>query len=125
MTDGKIWKDEVSCRTGTVEVSHTGDRRACEDRKGWRGHWHPTFGDRASILQGGEEEKVGLVGEGDVCFGVALSLEDFELDDRRWIDWATVRRSCSNVSIVQHIFILTVTHIWHPIRKPEPVQAAG
>ena len=47
--------------------------------------------DRSSKFQGGEEEEIGIVCESHVRFG--RSFVNLELDDWRWIDWATVRGS--------------------------------
>lgn len=90
MADRQIGEDEITSQVGTVQVGHTGDGHASED--GDLRHWrlHASVGNRASDLEGGEEEEVGVVGEGHI----ALALEDTQLDDGRRIDWSSIGRGC-------------------------------
>lgn len=98
MAHRQIWEDEVSCWIRAIKICHSSHRRSCQDREGWRYYRQPPLGYRASILQCGEEEEVGIMGEGNICSVVALALEDLELYDRRRIDWATIRRGLNEVS---------------------------
>ena len=75
VTDGQVGEEKVAGRHGTVEVGHPGDEHTRQHREGGRGLRHPALSDGTSRLEGGEEEEVGLVGEGDVFEGI-LSGED-------------------------------------------------
>ena len=50
------------------------------------------------MLQGGVEEEVGLVGEGDVLLVIAQAFKDAEVNNGRWIDRSAVGTGCSTVS---------------------------
>ena len=86
----QVRKDEISRGTGSVKIGHTSYWRTGQDGECRGCRRHAAFGHGACIFKRCEEEEVGIVLEGDVGFCVALALEDFEFDDRRWIDWAPV-----------------------------------
>lgn len=87
VTDGQIREDEVTSRAWAVQIGHTSDGGAGEDGEAGRGGRSAAAGGNGSgILQGGEQEEVGVVAEGDVL----LTLEDLELDNRRRVDRTAV-----------------------------------
>lgn len=64
--------------------------------------------------------------EGDICFVVALALENLELYHRRWVHRTTIRRGLDGVSNGRKYFelLIDVTHIWPPNRMLWPFPAA-
>ncbi|KAH9843457.1 hypothetical protein Tdes44962_MAKER07401 [Teratosphaeria destructans] len=114
MPDAEIREDEVAGGLGPVQVDHAGDGGAGEDG-GLTGLLlgHATVGDGAGLLEGGEQEVVGLHVEGDVPVGI-LPLEDLELDDRGRVDGAAVRRSWAGQSGVRDGGGKARTHTWRP-----------
>jgi hypothetical protein len=98
VTDGQIGEQEVASLDGTIEISHAGHGHTSEN---WRlvgsGSLDTAIGDDASMFQSGIEEEVGVILEGNVApLGLlpCRTLEDAQLDYRRWINRTTVGRSC-------------------------------
>jgi len=86
VTDRQVREDEVAGGSRTVEVGHACHRSASQDRKAGRRGRGTAWGDSAGILKTGVKEEVGVVAERDFL----VILEDAQLDNRRWVDGATV-----------------------------------
>jgi hypothetical protein len=88
----KIGEDEVAGFGWTVEISHARGRNTGKDR--WvvgSGSRDTAMGDRASMLETGIEEEVGVVIEGDVlAIFDSEAFNNSELDNGRRVDGSTV-----------------------------------
>lgn len=96
MTNGEIGEDEIASRRRTIKVGHASDWSTSQDGESWLGRrWNTALSEMASILEGGEEEEVCIVREGDVGIGIR-TFKDAKLDNWWWIDRTTIGRSCNN-----------------------------
>lgn len=94
MADGEVWKDKISSRRRPIQVGNTGDRHTGEDWTNGRLAGNAAVSDGAGVLQGREEEEVGIVGESDIGLVhliVEFGFEDSQFNDRRRINGTTVR----------------------------------
>lgn len=66
MPDGEVWEDEVAGLAGTVEVGDARHWDTGENRTRSRLTLDSAVGIWTSPLERGEEEEVGVVGEGDI-----------------------------------------------------------
>jgi hypothetical protein len=91
----KIWEDEVPSFCRTIQISHSRDGHSCQD---WdkRSSWllYTSMGDVTSCLERSKEKEVGIVRERDIFLVLAFAFIDAKLDNRRRVDWSSVRRSC-------------------------------
>lgn len=96
VADRQIGEQKVAGLLRPVEVGHARDGHAGQDGRCARlGRLAAGVGDDAGVLERGEEEEVGVVGEGDVTGLVApRTLKDAKLDDGRRVDRTAIRGSC-------------------------------
>ena len=87
VANGQVRENKVPSWSWAVEVGHAGDRCAGQNREArGRGRTTTARGNGASILEGGKEEEVGVVCEGDLL----LAFEDAQLDNRRRVHGTSV-----------------------------------
>jgi hypothetical protein len=97
MTNRQVWEDEVAGFVWSIKVSHTGDRHASEY---WnlRWSWMNTAMCHGSYrFQGCKQEKVGVVGKGNIIVSF-LSFHNAQLDDWWRIDRSSIRGGCQSLA---------------------------
>ncbi len=103
MADREIGEEEVASFLGAVQVGHAGHGHAGQHGRGVDGgRLHAAVGHDASVLEGGVQEEVGIVEEGDVLLlrlVEALAFEDAKLHDGRRVHRATVGRRYTTTTI--------------------------
>lgn len=111
VSDRQIREDEITSFRWTVEVSHSRDRHACQDRDllGRRLRLVPRWCHWTCYFQSSKEEKVGFVREGHVFLAVravSIHIVYAQLNDRWRINWSSVGRCLIVVSRVANRSII-------------------